>query len=314
MNKEQLIYITIGLPGSGKTTWSSELERTINKNYPNDKCIRINNDDIREIFSLNKDGSKQPWSPKFEKEVQSEFNSRMKLSLDLGWDVILDNTYLNPKTYQKLRENLKQNWPHVKVIVQDFTSVPLETCIERDENRKAKGERSVGVEVIMRLWSQFLKPHIIPPPYIENVPSTIIVDLDGTLAIVGDRNVYDASNCDVVDTPNPAIVNMLQLYKRNSQDVVISFMSGRMDKYKDPTLRFLKKCGFNVLHGDWNHNLFMRKTGDARHDYIVKRELYETHIKGKYNVLFCLDDRPSIVRLWKTLGLMVFNCGDSYEF
>ena len=308
----QKIYITIGLPGSGKTTWATTLEKKVND--AGGKIIRINNDDIRDAFKLNKDGSILPWSLKFEKEVQKEFNSRMELALKLGWDVILDNTYLNPKSYNRTREHLKQNWPNVEVIIQDFTLVPLETCIEKDQNRKAKGERSVGEGVIMKMWSQYLKGYIPGPKHIENVPSALIVDLDGSLAMVGERNVYDASRCDELDTPNPAVLHLLNLYKKHSQDVVIIFVSGRTDSYKEPTLRFLKGCGFGLDHGDWNHLLYMRKKGDTRGDNIVKREIYDQYIEGKYNVLFCIDDRPKIVRLWKSLGLIVFNLGDGYEF
>lgn len=58
----------------------------------------------------------------------------------------------------------------------------------------------------------------------------------------------------------------------------------------------------------------MRTTDDRRDDTIVKRELYENNIKGKYNVLFCVDDRPKVVRMWKEQGLQVMCLGDGFEF
>lgn len=49
--------------------------------------------------------------------------------------------------------------------------------------------------------------------------------------------------------------------------------------------------------------LHMRKNGDDRADYIVKKEIYEANIKGKYNVIFVLDDRDQVVRMWREEGL-----------
>ncbi|MGH7203736.1 MAG: AAA family ATPase, partial [Candidatus Levyibacteriota bacterium] len=49
------------------------------------------------------------------------------------------------------------------------------------------------------------------------------------------------------------------------------------------------------------------KEKDFRKDAVVKKELYETHISGKYEVLFVLDDRDQVVEMWrKDLGLPCF--------
>ena len=49
--------------------------------------------------------------------------------------------------------------------------------------------------------------------------------------------------------------------------------------------------------------LFMRPTGDTRKDSILKKEIYDNHIKGKYNVKYVLDDRDSVVEMWREQGL-----------
>ena len=59
--------------------------------------------------------------------------------------------------------------------------------------------------------------------------------------------------------------------------------------------------------------LEMRREKDGRQDAIVKRELFDTHILGKYYVEFVLDDRNQVVDLWRNdLGLTCFqvNYGD----
>jgi hypothetical protein len=85
-------------------------------------------------------------------------------------------------------------------------------------------------------------------------------------------------------------------------DVIL--MSGREDKFRPETERWLNAN--DVVYS----MLLMRKTGDFRKDAIVKRELYETHIKGKYQVFFVLDDRDQVVTMWREQGLVVFQVAD----
>jgi len=54
----------------------------------------------------------------------------------------------------------------------------------------------------------------------------------------------------------------------------------------------------------------MRSQGDTRPDEIVKREIYEEHIKPLYNVDFVLDDRNKVVKMWRSLGLKVLQVAE----
>jgi hypothetical protein len=47
----------------------------------------------------------------------------------------------------------------------------------------------------------------------------------------------------------------------------------------------------------------MRKYGDFRQDSIVKREIYERFIAPDYDILCVLDDRNSVVSMWREIGL-----------
>jgi len=40
--------------------------------------------------------------------------------------------------------------------------------------------------------------------------------------------------------------------------------------------------------------------------YTVKQELYDAHIRDRYEVVFCLDDRDQSVAFWRSLGLACF--------
>jgi hypothetical protein len=75
----------------------------------------------------------------------------------------------------------------------------------------------------------------------------------------------------------------------------IIFMSGRHDSCREDTETWLK--GFT--QSDVPIELYMRATGDNRPDYIVKYELFQEHIAGKYRVLGAFDDRDQVVDLWR---------------
>jgi len=134
----------------------------------------------------------------------------------------------------------------------------------------------------------------------------IICDLDGTLSLnTSGRSYYDASECDR-DTVNVPVGDLLDLIQ--GQDylaVTIIYLSGREDKYKEPTLRFLEENGF---YDDCNAyaELYMRKTGDNRSDDIIKWEIYKEHIEPLYEVMFALDDRDRVVNMWRSNGISCF--------
>ena len=60
------------------------------------------------------------------------------------------------------------------------------------------------------------------------------------------------------------------------------------------------------------YELHMRAEGDMRKDSIVERELFDAHIKDKYDVVAVFDDRPQMIRLWNLMGLKTFACADPY--
>lgn len=139
----------------------------------------------------------------------------------------------------------------------------------------------------------------------------IIVDIDGTLSnndhrqhfIAGEKKDWksfsESCHLDKINAWCQYLVNGMQM-----NDAVIIYVSGRSEEYKPPTKNFINE------HCELNYHLYMRKSGDYRADTIIKEEIYNEHIKGKYHVLFCVDDRPSVCRMWRSLGLTVLQCND----
>lgn len=130
----------------------------------------------------------------------------------------------------------------------------------------------------------------------------IICDIDGTIAIKGDRSIFDYAKCSL-DSPNKPIVDIV---KRFIHDTPVFFVSGREDFCRPQTLHWL----IDLFPERHHVEVFMRKTGDHRKDTIVKKEIYEREIKNKYDVLFVLDDRTQVVDMWRQEGLTVLQVAE----
>lgn len=282
-----------GLPGSGKSTFAKSIN-----------AFRVNKDSIR--LDLEKQG--WVWSKKGEKDVVKVRDTLIIEQLKKGYDVISDDCNFG-RHESRLREIAKQEGAEFEI--KSFMDVPVETCIERDAQRTGKAQ--VGKDVILGMAKAagiFLEQGpqpitIIPVTYDEHLMPAIICDLDGTLALFeGKRGPYDASKC-ADDNINLPILKILNAFFKHEHYQII-FLSGREDQFRVPTMEFLSRN--HVPPGP----LHMRKTTDKRKDYIVKMELFDQHVRGRYNVIFVLDDRDQVVKLWRDLGLtcLQVNYGD----
>jgi hypothetical protein len=74
-------------------------------------------------------------------------------------------------------------------------------------------------------------------------------------------------------------------------------MSGRDGSCRDITIKWLED---NNIKYD---SLLMRAESDFRKDSIVKKELFDNHIKNKYFIEYVLDDRNQVVDMWRDMGL-----------
>lgn len=269
-----------GLPASGKSTWAKELVAQ----YPGHYKI-INKDSLRAML----DGGK--WSKGNEQFILKARDMLILLALEEGYHVIVDDTNLHSKHEQTIKELVKGK---ALVEIQDFTDVPLETCLERDRNRP----NYVGEKTIKDMYRQFLQPKPVPPAYDPALPDVVICDIDGTLALMNGRNPYDASTCEE-DSVNEVVRSIL-----SSCRAYIILVSGRGEQYRPETERWLMK------HTIVYSQLYMRPEGDNRKDATVKQEIYERQIKGQGNVRFILDDRNQMVEMWRSLGLTCLQVAD----
>lgn len=274
------IIMTLGLPGSGKSTWA--------KNYLREhpEAIRVNKDDLRAMLH---DGK---WSKDREKMVVTVRDQVIIEGVKAGKTVIVDDT--NFASVHKNRLDQLARELGVPLIVVSFTHIPVEECIKNDLKR----DRSVGKDVIMDMWSHYLAPKRLPPPErIDGLPEAIICDLDGTLAHMTDRGPFDEKKCGS-DSCDPAVSKLVKSMADLGK--IIIYVSGRKDYAIEETYDWLCKNDLPIAS---KCRLLMRKEDDNRKDNVVKQEIYESYIKGKYNIEFVLDDRNQVVEMWRSLGL-----------
>ena len=292
---KQKILVLKGLPASGKSTFSKKL---IDDNPGIWK--RINKDDLRAMI----DNSK--WSKSNENFILKVRDNIVEQVLINGYSVIIDDTNLDNSHLEKMKliangfRHKDSNIDTIEVEVKDFTDVPLNVCIERDKLRT--GNAHVGEKVIRKFYNQYLKPEFKTIEHNPELPNAIIVDIDGTIAIKGDRDIYDESKI-YLDTVNKPV---LEILKGVDPKTTIIFCSGRTDSCFNKTEEWLYQNVMDKVR--CNFHLLMRKTGDKRGDEIVKKEIYDNEIKCKYNILWAIDDRKRIKRMWVNEGIFVFDC------
>ena len=135
-------------------------------------------------------------------------------------------------------------------------------------------------------------------------PDAVLVDVDGTLATrVTDRTPYEWQRVGE-DAPVAAVVAAVRALHAAGHPIIV--VSGRDEECRAQTESWL------LHHLAIPHEmLLMRRAKDNRRDDIVKRELYERHVAGRYDVAFVLDDRAQVVRMWRNqLNLVCFQVAE----
>ncbi|WP_281310449.1 AAA family ATPase [Flavobacterium flavigenum] len=284
MKKTPTLTILVGCPASGKSTFAEWKVRT------EAKTMRISRDEIR--FSQ----FQEVMDNSVESMISKIINVQIKTLLSNGWNVLLDTCNVK---LDYIKQPIAEFSEMANIEFKVF-DLPLEELFSRNEKR----DRKVPKKVIENMFYQLqktkenfdFKPIKKVNKNLEycnqnpDLPKAIICDLDGTLALMNGRNPFDASKCDEDEINNP-VANVLRNYKKLGYEILL--VSGREDRYKEPTLRFLQ------THEIEYDDLIMRKTKDSRKDSIIKTEIYNESIKDKYFVEFVLDDRNQVVDTWR---------------
>lgn len=129
----------------------------------------------------------------------------------------------------------------------------------------------------------------------------VLVDLDGTLALRRGRSPFDWDKVGT-DAANTPVIEVVQALADAGFAVIV--VSGRDAICREDSAKWLRK---NLQRP---FTLHMRGSGDNRRDEVVKREMWETHIRNKYAVSVAFDDRDRCVALWRSLGIPTLQVAD----
>jgi FMN phosphatase YigB (HAD superfamily) len=137
----------------------------------------------------------------------------------------------------------------------------------------------------------------------------ILVDLDGTLCDVEHRvhhvqgpkkNWREFNALMVHDELNHWCFELMEAMIARGYKII--FVTGRGEENRENTEQWLKRHKINYEH------LFMRASIDFREDSDVKEQIYWEEVEKKYQVLFVVDDRKSVVERWRKLDLICLQC------
>jgi predicted kinase len=292
------LLITRGLPASGKTTFARKLQPQV---------VRVNRDDLR--LMLHGRRLFTQWS---EGQVTAAQRATAEALLRSGTDVIIDDTNLRARVVREWAELAARF--HAGFEVHDFTDVGVEECIRRDAERS--GSDHVGEEGIRKMYDRYLagKRLPLPIPWVDpggtvpvyepdpDLPPVLLVDIDGTVALMNGRSPYDWSRVGE-DQPHQAVIQAVRAMHAAGNAIV--FCSGR-----DEVCRIDTQAWLELYVGVPYEGLFMRPAGDSRKDSIVKREIFDEEIRDRWRVVGVFDDRQQVVRMWRALGLTVFQVAE----
>ena len=289
MKKNPQLLILIGAPGSGKTTFAAYQVRT------NTNWMRVSRDDLR-----NMQFSKTFLSEAQENAITKLLFAGIEALLLQKINIIVDATH----TKANYLEEYIEQFGHLADIAFKMFEAPFSTLQSRCENREAATGQHIpnkailhhmqALESLKACFDFSVRPkkplrNLIAPQK-RSLPKAIICDLDGTLALMDDRNPFDASRAEN-DRLNSPVATTLRLYKENGYQVLL--VSGRSESYRTPTIKFL--ANHRILYDV----LWMRPQDNYKKDSIIKREIYDQYIRDQYAVELVLDDRDQVVDMWR---------------
>lgn len=303
--------ICCGISGSGKSTFVRDY---IKKN-PN--TIAFSRDTYRMLlFGYSEESLSSYYEDDHLKRkeglVSEHIHNGIRKAINDGYDVIADNTHLNKKYINEYKKytvplHLVQFNIDKSVCIErnKFRSKPVDVDIINKQYAQFKSLNFKEIKKDIKEYNEFLSSLANSAKKQENSLKKIdcyIFDIDGTLAHVVDRNPFDFSQVGS-DRVDLIVAKMVEHIKK--EDYII-ICSGREDSCKEETEKWLEQ------HKIYYDDLYMRKSGDFRKDWMVKAEMWRD-IQSKYNIMAMYDDRTQVVDFARKLGFKVFQV-ENHDF
>lgn len=327
------LIITKGLPRSGKSTWAKEhVEKS--GNY-----VRINRDDLRVMLHNDK------WSPKNEEITIATQRAMVKAALLKGKSVIVDDTNLTD--HHKLSWEALAKECDATFEVKKFDSTDIQLLIDRDfKDLDSKRGESVIVKLAMQhgyiyhqddslvlcdldgtLCDIRHRLHFVKgkcelcsgdskdgkacfTTTKEKEENTVVThqkkDWDGFFAGLSE------------DTIREDVLDMLKEYVKQGKKIV--FVTARPERCREDTENWLWRHNISSRYDTLvNDNaliyeaVVMRHNGDSRDDTLVKGEMLTKYFRPE-SIHVVIDDRPAVIRMWRSNNITVIDVGSGVEF
>lgn len=144
----------------------------------------------------------------------------------------------------------------------------------------------------------------------------VIFDIDGTVADTSHRlhHIRDEEknwpaffDAMVDDAPIEPLVHIARLILL-SMFSRIYLVTGRPESHREQTVRWLEAVG---IHPTGRVSLHMRKTGDYRPDYVIKKEWFDALPDEERSAIsMAFEDRSQVVNMWRECGILVAQVAD----
>jgi predicted kinase len=288
------LIIMKGLPACGKSTMAETLLKA------SGNMVRVNKDLLRTMLHFDK------WNGKNE-DLTSTAAREVVAAMLRHRSVVVDDTNLNPGVMASWKAFAQVHATSHEVL--DMTDVSVETCVERDLERSKRGERSVGYSVIRNMALRYGLQRFDPS-------QVVLCDLDGTIADITHRLHYVKGDgvkdwkgffeAITLDSPRESVCEQLAAFRAAGKTIII--VSARPDTYGVETRHWLAR--YEIPH--WT--IIMRSRHDHRQDVEVKADLLKTFFPDQSVIHAVVDDRPSVIRMWREQGLNVIDVGAGVEF
>jgi predicted kinase len=140
------MYMLIGVPGSGKSTWVA------NQNFDWNKTMVISSDAIIDRRAAEQG---KTYSDVFQTEIKSataEMNQNLRDAISNSMDIVWDQTNLTAKSRQGKLAQIPQNYQKVAV----FFPTPIEKELQR--RLASRPGKTIPQNIVIGMMSQLQKP------------------------------------------------------------------------------------------------------------------------------------------------------------
>lgn len=330
------LILTVGIPGSGKSTWAQELRRT----SPPGSVRVVERDELRTLLFTDAYHRGTP-DNKSENQVTALQEKLVEEGLRAGATVIVSDTHVEPRRVRPWVEKAQAAGAECAF---EYFDVAPEECKRRNSARGAAGGREVPAFIMDAMIAKgygedgHIKEYKVSPSNgsVSFVPrstrgmkqvekfnremearhpfsgkAVVLVDVDGTLA----NNAHHASyflhgpQRRKKDFPgfykaieeaevNTAVVDLAHRMKQE-EGMSIVVLTGRDDRYARELLNFVRRSGLQASR------LYCKRDGDFRPDRDYKHEVLEDLKREGFIPVHALDDREGSIATMRAHGITV---------